>query len=73
MAEDLTKFKLKKIENERLALLSNWTVEDVNYDDWINYNDRDSQKALESRALCSAIGYDLEELDGKKRKLLEKR
>lgn len=73
MAEDLTKFKLKKIENERLALLSNWTVEDVNYDDWINHNDRSSRKTLESRALCSSIGYDLEELDGKKRKLLEKR
>ena len=73
MAEDLTKFKLKKIENERLALLSDWTVEDINYDDWINYNDRSSQKSLESRALCSAIGYHLEELDGKKRKLLEKR
>ena len=66
-------FKLKKIENERLALLSNWTVEDVNYDDWINHNERDSQKALESRALCSAIGYDLEQLDEEKRKLLEKR
>ena len=66
-------FKLKKIENERLALLSNWTVEDVNYDDWINHNERDSQKALESRAWCSAIGYDLEQLDEEKRKLLEKR
>lgn len=66
-------FKLKKIENERLALLSNWTVEDVNYDDWINYNDRDSRKSLESRAWCSAIGYDLEQLDEEKRKLLEKR
>lgn len=70
MVEDLTKFKLKKIENERLALLSNWTVEDVNYDDWINHNDRISQKLLESRAFCSAIGYELEQLDDKKRKLL---
>ena len=63
----LTKFKLKKIEHERLALLSNWTVEDVNYDDW------SLQKTLDSKALCVAIAHKLEELDEEKRELLEKR